>query len=226
MSAPLPPGHGPASTPPQGRPPGAGTGEGAIGPSEEREFVLQPFGLTAADLGLRLQGQVALQGDRLRIRYQLSGDLGSVKLPPPAAAGPARCDGLWEHTCFELFLAAEGMEPYWEVNLAPNGHWNLYRLDRYRHGLAPMPDRDALPVAVDTTPEQLHLSLELLLPQELVWACRQRALRLGVTTVIEQRGGALSFWALAHGGPQADFHRREDFLLRFQPSRSFFTNRP
>lgn len=188
-----------------------------LAPSQGHAFVLQPFGLSPADLGLRLQGQVARQGDQLRIGYQLSGDLGSVVVPPLAAAGPARGDGLWEHTCFELFLSAEDMEPYWEINLAPNGDWNLYRLQGYRRGLAPELDLQALPFSVSSRPSGLSLDLALRLPRELALACRQRPLRLGVTAVIEQRGGALSYWALAHGGLEADFHRREDFLMRLEP---------
>ena len=191
--------------------------QGPVTPSEEREFALHPFGGNASDLGLQLVGRLARQGDHLRVCYQLSGDLDTVVLPPPAVEGPRRCDGLWEHTCFELFLAAEGAQPYWEVNLAPSGHWNLYRLEGYRQGLAPEPDREALPFTVSHGAGGLELALELLLPQELALACRQHPLRLGVTAVIEQPGGALSYWALAHGGLEADFHRREDFLLRLEP---------
>ena len=62
--------------------------------------------------------------------------------------------------------------------------------------------------------DRLELSLDLLLPQELALACLQHTLQLGVTAVIEHQGGALTYWALTHSGPEADFHRREDFLLR------------
>lgn len=176
-------------------------------------FSLQPFGHSAAGLALRLEGRLRRQGEHLRITYRLSGDLASVVFPAPAVAPPERADDLWQHTCFELFLAAEGEAPYWEVNLATNGAWNLYRLSAYRQGLAPVPDRDALPFRVMTAAGMLELTLHLPLPRELIEACRQRPLRLGVTAVIERQGGELSYWALAHGGPVADFHRREDFLL-------------
>ena len=179
-------------------------------------FALLPFGTSPAALGLELRGHLLREGNRLQVRYGLSGDLASVVLPPPAAGGPRRVDGLWEHTCFELFLAAEGEEPYWEVNLAPNGDWNLYRLEGYRRGLAPVADREALPVVVHHGPKELRLTLTLQLPEELAADCRTRALRLGVTAVIEKAGGGLSFWALAHWGAEADFHRREDFLLRLE----------
>lgn len=185
--------------------------------SEEREFALHPFATEARELGLSLGGRLERQGDQLRIDYQLDGDLDSVVMPAAAPEGPKRCNELWEHTCFELFLAAEGAEPYWEVNLAPNGHWNLYRLEGYRQGLQPVPDREALPFTVRHGAGELELALELRLPQELAMACRARPLQLGVTSVIEQQGGALSYWALAHSGLEADFHRREDFLLRLEP---------
>jgi hypothetical protein len=177
-------------------------------------FALHPFAPTSAGPGLRLEGWVALHGRRLHITYQLCGDLPSVVLPPPTTDPPERADGLWQHTCFELFLAAEGKRPYWEVNLSPDGSWNLYRLDDYRQGLTPVPDRDVLPFTVISRADRLELSLDLLLPQELALACLQHALQLGVTAVIEHQGGALTYWALAHSGPEADFHRREDFLLR------------
>jgi hypothetical protein len=195
--------------PPEQREPGPGMAQ--------RAFALRPFGRSAAELGLGLEGRLSRLGDQLCVRYQLSGDLASVLLPPPATAGPVRRDGLWERTCFELFLAAEGAAPYWEVNLAPSGDWNLYRLDNYRQGLRPEPDRDALPFRVSRVAEGLVLTVELGLPVELARACREQPLRLGVTAVIEQQGGALSYWALDHGGPEADFHRREDFLLRLEP---------
>lgn len=183
-------------------------------PGEEHPFVLRPFGCGAAQSGLRLEGRLRLQGEHLCVTYALSGDVASVALPPANREPLARADGLWRHTCFELFLAAEGEAPYWEVNLAPNGDWNLYRLADYRQGLTPVPDRDALPFTVISQSNQLELSVDLLLPLELSRACRLRPLRLGVTAVIERQGGDVSYWALAHGGPEADFHRREDFLLR------------
>jgi len=181
-------------------------------------FSLRAFGSDPAPLGLQLGGQLERRGDQLGITYQLMGPLTAVVLPAPSTTGASRrLDGLWEHTCFELFLAAEGMEPYWELNLAPNGDWNLYRLNGYRQGLAPVSDRNALPFAVRAAEQGLELELSLQLPEELASACRQRALQLGVTAVMEHPQGDLTYWALSHGGAEADFHRREDFLLQLSP---------
>lgn len=186
-------------------------------------FTLRTFGSDPAPDGLQLGGELERRGNQLAITYRLRGPLASVVLPAPRTAStPKRLDGLWKHTCFELFLAAEGMEPYWEVNLAPNGDWNLYRLESYRQGLTPVSDRNALPFTVrasgqDQEQGSLEVALTLELPQELVEECRHRHLRLGITAVIEHGEGSLTYWALAHGGEEADFHRRGDFVLRLNP---------
>lgn len=53
----------------------------------------------------------------------------------PAAAAPARADGLWQRTCFELFLRRPGETGYCEFNFSPSGEWAAYRFDDYRAGM-------------------------------------------------------------------------------------------
>ena len=185
-------------------------------------FDLQPFGRRSerAALGLeeaRLSGQACLEraADQaiLRINYQLVGDLGespTALLVPPTAEQPSRRDGLWEHTCLEAFVAAADGEPYWELNLAPSGDWAVYRFDGYRSGQQ-SPPLEAPAFGISARPEGLELQLRWALPEELADA---GALSLGITAVLEQRNGAISYWALHHPGPQADFHLREGFRLQ------------
>ena len=40
-----------------------------------------------------------------------------------------------------------------------------------------------------------------------------RAIEVGIAAVIELAGGGLTYWALTHPGPEADFHRRESFRV-------------
>lgn len=41
--------------------------------------------------------------------------------------------GIWEHTCFELFLKNKHGEDYYEINLAANTmHWNAFYFSHYR----------------------------------------------------------------------------------------------
>jgi hypothetical protein len=146
----------------------------------------------------------------LILRYTLRGCTSDL-LIPPALAVPCRCDDLWQHTCFEAFLAIPGDEPYWELNLSPGGAWNLYRLAGYRRELRPESRCQAVPLRWWADAGQARLEATLELPPELAAA---DTLELGLTAVLERRDGALEYWALSHPGPEADFHRRDGFSLR------------
>jgi len=172
--------------------------------------LLVPFGDNPAAAPFRLEAAAHRQGAGLQLRYDLSGPLERLRLPAPAPA-PERRDGLWEGTCFEAFLAEAGAEGYRELNLSPAGHWNLYRLDGYRRGLRPDPQVRALPFRLTRTAG--HLQLELTLGLEGL-DLAQAPLELALTAVLQHADGTCSFLALTHPGAEADFHRRDGFLLR------------
>ncbi|MEB3234818.1 MAG: DOMON-like domain-containing protein [Cyanobacteriota bacterium] len=178
---------------------------------------LRPFDRqTALPLQLQASAQLsryAANQVTLQLRYRLSATA-DLLLPAPLTA-PIRGDGLWQHTCLEAFVGASAQEPYWEFNLAPNGAWNVYRLDGYRRGLQQESFYDALPFAVDRQPQQgpgvLEVVLACPLPAPLA---RAAELQVGLSAVLEDQRGGLSYWALAHPGPEADFHDRRGWLLR------------
>jgi hypothetical protein len=139
----------------------------------------------------------------LMLRYVLTGSVTALRLPAPT--GPARADDLWRHTCFEAFVSTPERDGYLEFNLAPSGQWAAYRFDRYRQGMAPLEGFDTPGVEVRSTDQGLELraALDLQrvadLPIKAPW-------RLGLSAVIEEADGAISYWALAHPPGRADFH--------------------
>lgn len=175
-----------------------------------RPFRLCPFPGEAPPGALHLEGQLTRQGPHLEVRYRLGGPLAELEIPPEAAV-PQRRDGLWRGTCLECFLARPADPAYWEVNLSPAGHWNVYRLDGYRQGLAPEAACARPQMRLRRQPARLEVQVQLILPPPLAGAPE---LEVGVTAVIATRAGGLSHWALHHPGPEPDFHRREAFALR------------
>ncbi|MCT0248453.1 DOMON-like domain-containing protein [Synechococcus sp. CS-205] len=173
-----------------------------------QSFVLQPFDPEA---GLALTGRIRRGREILELHLHLSGDLASVVVPEPSPR-PERRDDLWRSTCFELFLGAEAEPVYREVNLAPSGHWNVYRFSGYRRGMEPEPSLQDMPFGFRRKPAALELALAWMLPDDLQAA--GSALEAGVCAVIERRQGRLSHWAVNHPGDQADFHRRDGLVLR------------
>jgi hypothetical protein len=176
-----------------------------------------PFDPATAPAGVQLEGDLQRTGNRLQLRYRLADPSGAIRIPP-AASTPARRDELWSRTCLELFLAVPGAAAYWEFNLSPSGDWNVYRLSGYRQGLAAEQAVVALPFAVERRGDGLELELAFELAT-LVAA--DQPLQVAVTAVLEPHppagggdAGPLSYWALGHPGPEADFHHRGGFLLR------------
>ena len=128
----------------------------------------------------------------------------------PSTGLGSRRDQLWEHTCFEAFLALPGQQAYWELNVSPSGDWNLFRFSGYRQGGEPEPNAVAPSVSLQRMPRGLRCTIEL--DPSGFWP-PSRVPEVALTTVVEQRDGSLSYWALSHSGEQADFHDRRSFLI-------------
>src|SRR5690606_23859440 len=99
-----------------------------------KQFTLRPYPQDRPLTDITLTGTVTRTDGLLSIHYTLRGTLSLVQLPPTTAPAQRR-QRLWEQTCFESFLAPAASEAYWEVNLSPAGHWNVYRFDAYRGGM-------------------------------------------------------------------------------------------
>jgi hypothetical protein len=177
-------------------------------------FVLKPF--DEEHPVIEIAGEIARGGDRLQLSYKLTGNLTEINLPGLTAMAQRRNE-LWQHSCFEFFLGVQGEPGYWEFNLSPNGDWNVYRLSGYREGLTPELTYGALPFNVIVAESFCALELDLDLSQIVA---ADQAIEVGITTVIEEQAesktgtGRISYWAIAHTGPEPDFHRRDSFTLQ------------
>lgn len=152
------------------------------------------------------------EANDLVITYTVHGECGKsdrLRIPTPLAAPSTQItDGLWEHTCFEAFLAQPDGTAYREFNFAPSGQWAIYDFSAYR-----VREEKPLPTAAPQISLQRdadRFTLRVVLAAELVPAAMQHA---GITAVIETTDGAKQYWALAHPGERPDFHLREAFLL-------------
>jgi hypothetical protein len=175
----------------------------------EQSFTLQPFLLDDALCDIYVEGNIQRQADTLAIHYELS-DPDSIASISSAAL-PTRKNGLWEETCFEFFLGVQGSDRYWEFNLSPAGHWNIYRFDGYRQGMQDETAWDRLPFKVRQHSGSVMLDLDLDLSPI---AGATQKLEFAIAAVIKLKTGATSYWALTHYAPQADFHQRKSFTIK------------
>ena len=107
-------------------------------------------------------------------------------------------------------MAGEGPE-YREFNFSPSGEWAVYDFRGYRNG-GVLEHKLAPGIVVHKTMDRLELAAEIgqvLLPHG-------RPLRLGLSAIVEDAGGILSYWALRHPPGKPDFHHTDAFALQLE----------
>lgn len=148
------------------------------------------------------------------LTYILKGDMTRLRIPPPRP--PRRADGLWRHTCFEVFIAEKGQQSYWEFNFSPSGEWAAYAFKSYRDGGA-SENRSLHPEIVVRSAANI-IELEAIVRLDRLAAIKlQTPLRMGLAAVIEENDGRLSYWALKHPPGKPDFHHADGFTLTIEP---------
>lgn len=142
--------------------------------------------------------------DEITLLYGVSAPADRFSIPSSSTAN--RRDGLWRTTCFEAFIAKRGDEaPYREWNFAPSGDWAAYDFAGYRESMRNAEVRAAPRIRM--------------VDRRKWWTVRtavdsfdDRVNRIGLSAVLEERGGPVSYWALSHPLPdRADFHHPGSF---------------
>ncbi len=159
---------------------------------------LVPHAAFPPDSVRSVKARIGIVGTWLQLRWRVEG---SAKLVIPPFAGRHRADELWRTTCFELFAQARGQDAYCELNLAPSEAWAAYDFSEPREG---MTNRRLShdPVITPRNGRDL-LIFDAAMPLSDLPAL---PLDYGLTCVIEEEGGILSYWAMAHGDVKPDFH--------------------
>ena len=139
------------------------------------------------------------------IWFGIDQPLSRFKVSPPG--DPRRADGLWQSTCFEAFVQAEGEEAYREYKFAPSGDWAAYDFISRREGMAEAELANPPYVRIEDNLTWWTLGATFALEAGREWA-------LGLSAVIEELDGTKSYWALAHGGEKPDFHDPACFTAR------------
>src|SRR5574340_137231 len=98
-------------------------------PPQTVALACHPGSQSLAVGGLTASARIGGAG-KLAVRFALDADMSLIVLPPPRP--PAHVDGLWRHTCFELFVALPGGDAYCELDFSPSGEWAMYGFVAYR----------------------------------------------------------------------------------------------
>jgi hypothetical protein len=144
----------------------------------------------------------------LAFHYVLDADMTRIRIPARSSTA-ARIDSLWEHTCFEAFVATKSASSYHEFNFSPSLDWAIYRFSDYRKGIS-TPEVERVPqISVHQSDDRLGLTATVSL-ETLGETHDVQNLRFALAAVIEDETGGLSYWALGHRTGMPDFHVHAD----------------
>jgi hypothetical protein len=150
----------------------------------------------------------------LNLSYGVDGDIDALRIPAVAAGG--RGEELWRQTCFELFVGSSQSSGYYEFNFSPSRQWAAYWFTGYRTGMRVAAEVGAPVVEARRDADRFSLRASID-PARLKALPRAGAWRLGLSAIIEETGGGLSYWALSHPQGKPDFHHAVGFAHAFSP---------
>jgi len=182
-----------------------------MAPRTQSEVVLHCHPDTPSPVVVSIKAAIGWKrGRTLRVVYTLNGVIDRLRIPPRR---PARTvEGLWQHTCFELFISAQNDTEYYEFNLSPSSEWAAYGFRAYRDAYSIDSDDLDPKISVQQVAAALELSAVVRADRLPVIDPKIRLL-VGLSAVIEDVNGSLSYWSLKHPTGKPDFHHADNFTL-------------
>lgn len=184
-------------------------------PAAPLRLVCHPASASRLTHGVEVVVAVAADGG-LELSYQVTAEPGTLVIPPPSADTAGPVDGLWRHTCLEVFLMRSGGSAYREFNFSPSGQWASYAFS------APRQRDVAAEAGWRTSPKiaffklSKGFSLRATLPASHLPG-GEGGLRIGLSAVLETHQAEspelCTYWALHHPLPLPDFHHSAAFAL-------------
>jgi len=179
--------------------------------TQQNRHMLYPFEPIIAS-NLSLDGWAApLSRRRVQIEFRLHDEQQQVAWPYHHG-GQTRTDTLNGSSYFEVFLQHAHHPHYVNVQITPQGLWNAYRFDHYRHPkhIPPLHEQHIglEHLQIEHHRIQLVLDLARLYPRDSV-------LRVGLAAVLVHPHDLRSIWSLQHSGDYADSHQASDWRIQF-----------
>lgn len=153
---------------------------------------------------ISIESSLALTEQKIRISFVVKGALDEYVFP--STSTPKRANELWKATCFELFLANENEEAYYELNFSSSLAWNFYALDAYRGKVEEIELFSMPKIEVFEAKNSFKILFELRVKN------LEKFELYNVASILLNQEHERTFWTLKHLKTKPDFHDREAFL--------------
>lgn len=161
---------------------------------------LRPFASTNIE---SVEADIILLPNQI-VELKFNFPAGTTQAQP--SSQPQRRNELWKSTCFEAFIQPKGAKTYWEINLSPEGHWNVYSFDDYR---TPSPPKEASKWKL----VEFQLKNSSLLGRFRADFGTAKKFQAGLCCIIDMPKGEKTYWAIQHSKDKPDYHNNKNFIL-------------
>lgn len=176
------------------------------------KFSLLPYDSTTAP-EIVIETELNTNQDSLFISYKMTGDLASIDLGSETP-NHSRVIKLWEKSCFELFIKNQ-KDSYVEFNFSPEFEWNAFYFAKKGDALAEYARIDSVKIDILLSLEVFHLIVQIDKKKFPDGFFDGNELSAGITSVVKQKNGSLSYWALSHEDTRPNFHDFRSFRYKF-----------
>jgi hypothetical protein len=174
---------------------------------------LIPFG---QDLDLEISTSISQQGPLLNLTYTIKGDIDNISgidnFVSQSCDNNFRRIGLWEDTCFELFLYTEQPKlHYLEFNFSSQGQWNCFEFFKIREELKEYLELKSFVAESIKNNKEFIFNASIDTDYFPIDLKEVAQLKFGISCVIKIDGGN-TLWAVKHG-EKPDFHDPANFII-------------
>jgi hypothetical protein len=174
------------------------------------KFSLIPYDLKTAPQCV-FQIELNQNAECLFISYGLKENLETLDFGSPTPH-KERVMKLWEKTCFEIFVKNE-KDSYVEFNFSANFEWNCFYFQKKGDALKEWERMNRPATDILLSMDQYFLVAEIrkeLFPPGFFDGAHE--LSVGISGVLKEKSGGLSYWALSHHDSRPNFHDFRSFV--------------
>ena len=171
------------------------------------KFTLTPYDQNSSP-AITIDCELNTTAESVFISYKVQGELCEIDL---GTGHPhhARVIKLWEKSCFELFMK-NTKDNYIEFNFSPEFEWNCFYFAKKGDALTEYLRMDLVKFDILLSLDVFHLIVELD-KKKFPDSFFDGELNAGITSVIKEKDGKLSYWALSHHDTRPNFHDFRSF---------------
>ena len=165
-------------------------------------FQLIPFN---SEKKIKISGNLERNANIFCLSLTFSDPEDLIKFSYSNDQSPRRAFGLWEKTCFEIFLKKLNSNEYIEFNFSADMEWSCFHFDDYKEGMKDYQGARILELKFDQKNRTFMAKWSL--------DSLNGPFDCGISTIIQTKRLEKSFWALKHPNLTPDFHDFRSFVV-------------